>query len=1043
MIQNNYTNLFFTDSVVKHWKILDKSNGKVLFADSNMIDGSEGVRLTESLYNEQNISFGSYVPSCIEFTIHTYSKSLVGKTIEVYLKLGNTWATATEEYMQIGVYKITDDVMNTERTARSIRAYDELYFLEQFDEVELGKWYNNLNLKNHPITLAEFRKKFLKIFGIKELSSSPNLVNDDLVIRHTIETDSLSASYVLKCICELNGVFPHINRKGYLEYITLQGMSEGTYPADDLYPKTSGLYPGIDSVQWLIERNQFSNSDYKDYICKNIRKLKIRNDSDDTGVTSGKIGKGWLKYNSLVINFSGDHNPTDEEGRRAQEGETYLNTIEGLVFQWTPGPITPQGERLYFWDLRKEYIPHQGDLVPSEAVISPQLNELYWQYEEDPVTHMKYSVQTWIFDGYDGSTYIIEDNFLVYGSDTDTLKAVADDLLEVIEQVYFRPSDITMMGNPCIEVGDSIRLSSSKVIIYTYVMNRELSGIMNLFDRITSDGDERIPNESQSASSEIKQLKRKTNSFISTLEETKREIMDLDKGAYSSISQTADQIKTVVSKSSDIWEKGDLTIRFNGYGNPNTSFKWDKPSENDWYFNKQNNKLYYYSSVAGSWVNITRPDTFSAYGDPNETLTLSINQSISGEGMYIDLNPVTSGTHSGKHKTYALYNSIEHHEGHFPWRDPEETRKIYKWEQRTEYVRYISDSDPQNNIPVNNDLYLDEETGAVWKYRSTQNDWISYGVTLTKKTVNLQSSIEQNAEGISMTADASTTNLYYVDYRHWNDSDITNWDFRGKIRYSAYGNPSTAIKKIHPKENDYYVNLTAASSGTHKGACRLWKYTSGAWASQDVYFKTMENRSKSQLDVFSESITGTVTNIKAGNSTSFSFELTSTAFTLKSNSTQVFKCTSNGISVGSGNAFTVDTSGNVNISGDLISSGSIDAANVTIKNLNADKITAGSLVIGGMTYNAETKQTSGTINDSQVKTSTVYNKLTEKEGTGHKISCSALDVGVAGSGLIRCGELQVYDGQYQAYRKCYPGTITYMNGSGVVETANVMRWVNA
>ena len=48
------------------------------------------------------------------------------------------------------------------------------------------------------------------------------LTNDELVVGKTVDPQSLKGRDVLKAICEINGVFGHIDRTGQLTYVKMQ-----------------------------------------------------------------------------------------------------------------------------------------------------------------------------------------------------------------------------------------------------------------------------------------------------------------------------------------------------------------------------------------------------------------------------------------------------------------------------------------------------------------------------------------------------------------------------------------------------------------------------------------------------------------------------------------------------------------------------------------------------------------------------------------------------------------------------------------------------
>ncbi len=144
--------------------------------------------------------------------------------------------------------------------------------------------------------------------------------------------------------------------------------------------------------------------------------------------------------------------------------------------------------------------------------------------------------------------YIVQDNFLVYGKSPEELQTIASNLYSVISSVWYRPAHVEAKGNPCLEVGDGIRLSTKYAIVYTYILQRTLKGIQALRDAYDADGEQYQSENVNSVSDDIIQLKGKTNKLIRTVEETRLEIKDIESGLDSKITQTAQKIETEVTR---------------------------------------------------------------------------------------------------------------------------------------------------------------------------------------------------------------------------------------------------------------------------------------------------------------------------------------------------------------------------------------------------------------------------------------------------------------------------------------------------------------
>lgn len=153
---------------------------------------------------------------------------------------------------------------------------------------------------------------------------------------------------------------------------------------------------------------------------------------------------------------------------------------------------------------------------------------------------------TGVILGEGDNCYIIEDNFLVYGKSGRELEDIAENILCVIRGVSYRPFSAEVKGNPCLEVGDAVRLLTRYEIIESYILKRTLKGIQALRDTYEAEGEEYYSEKVNSVNKTIVQLKGKTNTLTRTVEETRLEIKDIEKGLKSQITQTAEQIRLEV-----------------------------------------------------------------------------------------------------------------------------------------------------------------------------------------------------------------------------------------------------------------------------------------------------------------------------------------------------------------------------------------------------------------------------------------------------------------------------------------------------------------
>ena len=199
------------------------------------------------------------------------------------------------------------------------------------------------------------------------------------------------------------------------------------------------------------------------------------------------------------------------------------------------------------------------DLYPREPKSTRVGKKLYIsaQYEDflvktiDKLQIRKEEDDIGVIVGSGTNAYVIQDNFLVYGKGSEELTGIANNIYGKIRGIIYRPFSADCKGNPCIEVGDAVRLPTRYEIIESYVLKRTLKGIQALRDEYEATGEEYRSTQVNSAHKSIIQLKGKTNVLTRTIEETNSKITDVESGLSSEIKQTATDIRTEVKNTAD------------------------------------------------------------------------------------------------------------------------------------------------------------------------------------------------------------------------------------------------------------------------------------------------------------------------------------------------------------------------------------------------------------------------------------------------------------------------------------------------------------
>lgn len=199
------------------------------------------------------------------------------------------------------------------------------------------------------------------------------------------------------------------------------------------------------------------------------------------------------------------------------------------------------------------------DLYPREPKSTRISKSLYIsaQYEDflvktiDKLQIRKEEDDIGVIVGSGTNAYVIQDNFLVYGKGSEELTGIANNIYGRIRGIIYRPFSADCKGNPCIEVGDAVRLPTRYEIIESYVLKRTLKGIQALRDEYEATGEEYRSTQVNSVHKSIIQLKGKTNVLTRTIEETNSKITDVESGLSSEIKQTATDIRAEVKNTVD------------------------------------------------------------------------------------------------------------------------------------------------------------------------------------------------------------------------------------------------------------------------------------------------------------------------------------------------------------------------------------------------------------------------------------------------------------------------------------------------------------
>lgn len=216
-----------------------------------------------------------------------------------------------------------------------------------------------------------------------------------------------------------------------------------------------------------------------------------------------------------------------------------------------------------------EYIYLEPISAPDDISKSLYTSAAYEDYIVQPIDKLQIRQEEddiGVIVGDGSNSYIIEDNFLVYGKSSAELTYIANNIFTKIKGLAYRPFTVECIGNPCITVGAPVRVTSTYATIDSYVFTRTLKGVQSLSDTYAAAGNEYRTGKVNSIQKQIIQLKGRSNVLSRTIEETRNTITDIEQGLKNEITATASEFDVKLQNlQSEI--DGQIEV-INGHGQP-------------------------------------------------------------------------------------------------------------------------------------------------------------------------------------------------------------------------------------------------------------------------------------------------------------------------------------------------------------------------------------------------------------------------------------------------------------------------------------------
>lgn len=437
-------------------------------------------------------------------------------------------------------------------------------------------------------------------------------------------------------------------RKSFVEHFGLQESESSLVNDDMVIKKTISIQSESADNDAILEESALSGLDVITAIC-------------EINGCFGHIGRdGKFHYIYLSQDVQGLY-PADFLYPDAVPKEyDYLS-------QFDSGSLYPQDAKGFKIDI-SNYITCEYEDYHVKSINKLQIRQeendigVIWQDEKESTVD---------------NCYVIQGNFLVYGKSSEELSVIAENIYKKIKNIIYRPFTADCPGNICLEVGDSVRISTNKIPVESYILKRTLKGIQDLRDLYSSTGKEVRSEEVNSVHSSINQLKGKANVLSRTIEETKSTIIDTEKNLQTQITQNSEEISLEATRATKAEGElsgkievasGQIVLKVDSNGNiaeVNLGIDADDPSATKFQVTAKNIDLTAEEAInliAGGTIALSSKDI----SIESDNLSITSNGEVTATAINIEggsINLATSETGQGlidlKNVSHGLNISID------------------------------------------------------------------------------------------------------------------------------------------------------------------------------------------------------------------------------------------------------------------------------------------------------------------------------------------------------------------------------------------------
>ena len=259
---------------------------------------AEGSLSLEEILLTGNLDFGQCNANKFEVQLYGIA-NVANQRIRVWTVENE--GTQEEEEIPLFVGYVDSCKQDNMGYYRDIVAYDAIYYK---GDMNVANWWTSFWANHNSATLKTLRDGLCAFVNIPTVAGT--FFNDDLVVYKAVSMTVMSFKDTLAQICELQCIFPNINRNGYLEFISLD-MSD----AEDI----RGLYKKADSS-------------FEDFVTQKIDAVSIYGiDSAIAGTTDPtSVAKNTYNISGNCIAYG------VEEGTETALAQSIYNHIKELQY---------------------------------------------------------------------------------------------------------------------------------------------------------------------------------------------------------------------------------------------------------------------------------------------------------------------------------------------------------------------------------------------------------------------------------------------------------------------------------------------------------------------------------------------------------------------------------------------------------------------------------------------------------------------------------------------------------------------------------------